>query len=186
MIVAVSCVLELTIARPRLRVFRMDWSLNARNRAAETIAIHNTKGGHHVLTVKRSGTVICLGVMFDTELTVKPQLRAALLEFKKIMKTVATRWVSPELIKAVLEASLHNKVAYRGVLSGWSLNQSIQFDVELGREYIPRTKNIATSQEANISVPESLGGLGFRRLSDIIQERKRAIVDRSLVWRLTP
>ena len=37
---------------------------------------------------------------------------------------------------------------------------------------------MATSQEVNIFLPASLGGLGFRRLSDIIQERKRAIVDR--------
>ena len=37
---------------------------------------------------------------------------------------------------------------------------------------------MAASQEANIFLPAALGGLGFRRLSDIIQERKRAIVDR--------
>ena len=37
---------------------------------------------------------------------------------------------------------------------------------------------MATFQEANIFLPAALGGLGFRRLSDIIQERKRAIVDR--------
>ena len=56
MMAVVSCVLGLTIARSKLRVFSMDWSLNtlqARNRVAETIAIHDTEGGHHVLTVKR-------------------------------------------------------------------------------------------------------------------------------------
>ena len=87
----------------------MDWSLNvrhARNRAAETIAIYDIKGGQHVLTVKRSGTVKCLGVLFNSELTGKPQLRAALLEFRKIMVAVATRRASPELIEAVLESSL--------------------------------------------------------------------------------
>ena len=45
-------------------------------------------------------------------------------------------------------------------------------------EYRIRTKNMATSQEANIFLSAALGVLGFRRLSNIIQERKRAIVDR--------
>ena len=36
----------------------------------------------------------------------------------------------------------------------------------------------ATSLEANLFIPAALGGLGFRRLRDIIQEKKRAIVDR--------
>ena len=84
------------------------------------------------------------------------------------MAAVATRRASPELIKAVLESSLLNKVAYRGDLSGWSHDQSIQFYVILAREYRKRTKNMATSQEANIFLPAALGGLGFQRLSDII------------------
>ena len=37
---------------------------------------------------------------------------------------------------------------------------------------------MATSKEANIFLPASLGGLGFSRLNDIIPERKRVIVDR--------
>ena len=37
---------------------------------------------------------------------------------------------------------------------------------------------MTTSHEASIVLTAALEGLGFRRLSDIIQERKRAIVDR--------
>ena len=143
MMAAVSCVLGLTTARSKLRVFIMDWSLNARqnrNRAAESIAIQDLKGGNHVLTVKRAGTVKCLGVQFDTELTDKPQLRAALLEFRKIMAAVATRRESPELIKAVLEFSLLNKVAYRGVLSGGSLDQSGVQEKDEEHGDVPRSK----------------------------------------------
>ena len=103
-----------------------------------------------MLTVKWAGTVKCLGLLFYTELTEKPQLRAALLEFKKIMAAVATRRTFPELLKAVLES----RVAY--VLSGWSLDQSVQFDIVLAREYRRRTKNTATSQEANIFLPAAL------------------------------
>ena len=58
MIAAVSCILGLTIARTKLRVFSMDWSLNAhqsRSLEPEVILIHDMKGEHHKLTVKRCG-----------------------------------------------------------------------------------------------------------------------------------
>ena len=122
------------------------------------IVIHDVRAENHNLNVKRGGAIKCLGVIFEPALTGKLQIMAA----------VVTRRASPELIKAVLESSLPNKVAYRGVLSGWLLDQSIQFDVILAREYRKRTKNMTTSQEAKIFLPAALGGLGFRRLSDII------------------
>ena len=73
----------------------------------------------------------------------------------------------------------------------WSLNArqatnraaetiAIYFYVALAREYRRRAKNMATSQKANIFLPASLGILDFRRLSDIIQDWKRAIVNRFL------
>ena len=58
------------------------------------------------------------------------------------------------------------------------MEQTAKFDVLLAKEYRKRTKDMATSQEANLFLPAALGGLWFRRLSDIIQKRKRAIVDR--------
>ena len=78
----------------------------------------------------------------------------------------------------VLESSLLSEVAYRGALSGWPLDQTIQFDVVRAREFRRRKKNMATSQKANIFLPAALGGIDFRRLSDIIQKRKRATDDR--------
>ena len=81
------------------------------------------KSGNHELTVKRAGTVKCFEVLFDAEVTCKPRLRAAPLEFRMIMAAVATRRASPKLIKAVLESSLLNKVTYGGFHSGWSLDQ---------------------------------------------------------------
>ena len=55
MMVAVSCILGLTIARKKLRVFSMDWSLNAhqtRSLEPEVILIHDMKGEHHKWAVR--------------------------------------------------------------------------------------------------------------------------------------
>ena len=80
----------------------------------EVIVIHDVRAENHNLNVKRGGAIKCLGVIFDPDPTGKPQLLATLTEFKQIMAAVATRTASPELIKAVLESSLLNKVAYMG------------------------------------------------------------------------
>ena len=58
MMAAVSCILGLTIARTKLRVFSMDWSLTAqqtRSIEPEVILIYDMRGAHHKLTVKRGG-----------------------------------------------------------------------------------------------------------------------------------
>ena len=50
MMAAVSCILGLTIARTKLRVFSMDWSLNAqqtRSMEPEVMLIHDMSGAHH-------------------------------------------------------------------------------------------------------------------------------------------
>ena len=44
------------------------------------------------------------------------------------------RNVSVDTIKAAFESSILNKVAYRGVLSGWSLAFSKEFDRLLAQE----------------------------------------------------
>ena len=54
----------------------------------------------------------------------------------------------------------------------------MQLDSVLAAEYRRRTKDRSTAQTENIFQPPGAGGLGFRRLSSVIQDRKRAIIDR--------
>ena len=54
----------------------------------------------------------------------------------------------------------------------------MQLDSILAAEYRRRSKDRSTAQTENIFQPAGAGGLGFRRLSSVIQDRKRAIIDR--------
>ena len=68
-------------------------------------------------------------------------------------------------------------MSYREVLSGWSLQQTISLDKHLAVEYRRRTLNNKTYQEVSLFQPPESGSLGIRRLSSVIQDRKRSIVD---------
>ena len=64
------------------------------------------------------------------------------------------------------------------MLSGWSLQQTMSLDKHLAAEYRRRTLNNRSYQEESLFQPAESGGLGFRRLSSVIQDRKKSIVDR--------
>ena len=99
---------------------------------------------------------------------------------KRLIAAARYRNASPDTVKAVFESSVLNKIAYRGVLSGWSLSYAKELDRLLAQEYRRRTRNRETSQTEHIFQPTERGGLGFKRFSDTIQRRKPAIADRLL------
>ena len=69
---------------------------------------------------------------------------------------------SPDTLKMVVESCLINKVAYRGVLSGWSLQQTISLDKHLAAYRRRRqTLNNETYQEESLFQHAESGGLGF-------------------------
>jgi len=61
----------------------------------------------------------------------------------------------------------------------WPLAWYTELDTILAREYRHRTKNMTTSQRANLFIPPDLGGLGPPSLADIIYKRKRSILERA-------
>ena len=128
--------------------------------------------------IQYGGEVKCLGVHYDIDLSGVTQLALSLAELRHVVAIARKRRASPDMLRAVFQSSLLNKVAYRGVLSGWSLEDSLKMDSIIAAEYRRRTKDRSSAQTENIFQPPEVGGLGFRRLSSIIQTRKMAIYDR--------
>ena len=56
-------------------------------------------------------------------------------EFNRLLTVTKTRVASAETFKAVVESSVLNKIAYRGVRLGWDLAFTEQFDSVLNAEY---------------------------------------------------
>ena len=131
-----------------------------------------------MIPISQGGSVKSLGVHYDLDLSGRTQRDMSTRELKGLLAACRHRVASPDTLKAVLESSVLNKIAYRGVHSGWSLAVTLDYDRLLAQEYRRRTLNMKSSQEDHIFQSVKLGGLGFKRLSDVIQKRKKAIVDK--------
>ena len=60
-------------------------------------------------------------------------------EFNRLRVVTKTRVASAEIVKAV-ESGVLNKIAYRGILFGWSLVFTERFDSRLAAEYRRRNQ----------------------------------------------
>ena len=86
----------------------------------------------------------------------------------------------PETVLYAIDASSINQIAYPGVLSSWSKRQCTAFDEALAVELRARSKNLRSQQSEHLFQPKTHCGLGFHRVSSLLQERKRALIDRVL------
>ena len=79
--------------------------------------------------------VKCLGVHYDMNLSGTTQRGEFPQEMKRLIAAARFRNASANTVKAVFESSVLNKIAYRGVLLGWSLSYAKELDRLLAQEY---------------------------------------------------
>ena len=131
-------VLGLKIAQAKLRVFSMDWTASASQRSklpTEFLMVYAMGGVAHTIPIKRGDSVKSLGVHYDMDLSGRTQRDLSQQELKGLLAACRHRKATPDTIKAVLESSVIGKIAYRGVLSGWSMEFSLGLDRLMAKEY---------------------------------------------------
>ena len=74
----------------------------------------------HTIPIKQGGSVKSLGVHYDMDSSGKRQRDISTQELNGLLAACRHRKATLDTIKAVLESIVVAKVAYRGVLSGWS------------------------------------------------------------------
>ena len=75
-----------------------------------------------------------LGIHYDLSLTGQPRLDLSTAELSQLLAAARYMPTSPDTFNAVVESCLIKKKAYRGVLSGWSLQQTTSLDKHLAAE----------------------------------------------------
>jgi len=84
----------------------------------------------------------------------------------------STKRASARTVNTVISECLYNRGAYVGVLSSLSLEECESLDRRFAPELRKRTKNLSATQTENHFQSASSGGLGYQRISVIIQHRK--------------
>ena len=84
------------------------------------------------------------------------------------------------MVEAVITTSLLNKAAYQGVLSNWSLKHTLELDNIYAEVLKKKSKHMQSHQGDNMFQPAEHLGMGFSRLTYLIQERKKGLIDWAL------
>jgi len=173
-------VLGLEVAVPKLRIRKKCWGNPQRTLAPERLLLHTRRGTPVSVPVRHTGVFRFLGVDYDLDGNDRDQFDRFAASLRGMTAVIHSKRATAETVLAVLRSSTISKVTYIGALAPWPLSWYQELDTILAREYRFRTKNLSTSQRANLFIPPELGGLGMPSLTDIIQGRKRSIFERSL------
>ena len=101
---ACSQLLGLTVASPKLRVFRADWSSGLLYTIPEdaVLAVHGPNWAPEEVPVQVNGAVKALGVHYDLALTGQPQLDLPTSELRQLLVAARYKPASPDTLKAVV------------------------------------------------------------------------------------
>ena len=104
----------------------------------------------------------------------------AVLTIEDLGMKVAISRMSPDTKKMVFETCIDMKVVYYAKFSPRSLKQFCELDDKVSKFYRMISKNMSNFAGDLLYIPVKDGGLGFKRLSDVIQMSKLTLVGRLL------
>ena len=176
-----AVILGLTLAVDKLRAFKCCWGTPGRQHTEETLMVYQSRQWEFSkVPLLTKGHIKCLGVMYDIDYSGVAQYAASKKMMKVITKVLSKRRASPEVVEAVITTSLLNKAAYQGVLSNWSLKQTLELDGIYAAELKKKSKHMASHQGDKMFQPADHLGMGFTRLTYLIQERKTGLINRAM------
>ena len=82
--------------------------------------------------------------------------------------------MSVEAVISCLSSKVFPQVTYAARFAPWRLSGFKELDREVSKLLCKATHNQTTFPVSLLYIPKSMGGLGFRRLSDTLQDRKMA------------
>ena len=132
------------------------------------------------LRVDVVGHVRYLGFEIDIDPDHQTQFTMARTMAKKIVAVISSRMASPDLKYIVARTSTMAKLAYPLRFSSWPLSHYRKLDHELSLLFRRSTRNQPTFPTALLYLPTSHGGMGLKRLSDLVQLDKWSSLHRLL------
>jgi len=178
---AFACLVNIELSLKKLRTFAVQWG-NGSRPDHEALTVHITVDGQPWVPVsvplKGTGEFTYLGVCYNMNLANPELFDKAAATIDDLGMKVALCRLSPDAKKMVFETCIYMKVAYYAKFSPWTLSQYRALDDKVSKFYRMISKNRANIAGDLLYIPVKHGGLGFKRLSDIIQLNKLTLMGR--------
>ena len=121
-----------------------------------------------------------LGVCYDMNLSNPGLFKKALDTIDELGTKVAISHLFPDSKKIVFETCIYMKVAYYAKFSAWTLSDYRLLDKKVSKYYRLISKNRQTIASSLLYIPTCHGGMGFKRLSNLVQMSKLTLMSRLL------
>ena len=132
------------------------------------------------LVVDNVGSVKYLGLEIAIDGGGKTQFALSKRVARVTTSVISSRIASPTLKYTVARTSTMAKLLYSLRLSNWSLAQYQELDHSLSAIFRKATRNQRSFPTALLYLPTNLGGLGLKRLSDLVQMEKWSTIHRMI------
>jgi hypothetical protein len=178
---AFACLVNIELSLKKLRTFAVQWGNGSRlDYAALTvhITVDNRPWVPVLVPLKGSGEFTHLGVCYNMNLANPELFDKAAATIDDLGMKVALCRLFPDVKKMVFETCIYMKVAYYAKFSPWTLSQYRALDDKVSKFYRMISKNRANIAGDLLYIPVKHGGLGLKRLFDIIQLNKLILVGR--------
>ena len=180
---AFALVVNIELSLKKLRTFAVQWG-NPHRPDHSHLKVHVRSATAFwvptLVPLLGAGEFTHLGVTYNMNLSNPELFHKASNTIEELGTKVALSLMSPDTKKMVFETCIFMKVAYYAKFSSWSLAEFKKLDQKVSRFYRIISKNRMSFPSALLYLPVKEGGLGFKRLSDVIQMSKLTLMGRLL------
>jgi len=178
---AFAVMVNIELSLKKLRTFGIHWG-NATRIQHDTLTVHIDDGVSAWSPVKvpllSAGEFTHLGVTYDMQLDNQVLFAKALDTIDTLGHKVVISKMNADTKKMIFETSIYMKINYYAKFCPWTLAQYRLLDSKVSKYYRLISRNMATYPSRVLYFPIEEGGLGFKRLSDIVQASKLALLGR--------
>jgi len=181
---AFAVMINIELSLKKLRTFAIHWG-NESSVPCAGLTVHVDDGCHPwtpvVVPMLNAGDFTHLGVTYDMHLGNDTLFAKAKETIDILGAKVIVSNMNPDTKRMIFETCIYMQFVYYSKFCAWSLTQYRELDSKVSKFYRIISRNMPAFPSKVLYFPTEEGGLGFKRLSDVVQGSKLALLGRLTV-----
>ena len=174
---AFSLLTGMTIAVPKLRAFRLQWG-NASLPGSDHFYMHERGWSPRLVLLPNNGSFKHLGIVHDLAGDGRSQFEELLAHVKASCESLRNARFNADTKWTALYTKVYRKILYSIRLAPWPLQWYEELERPISSLLRRITRNFPSFPQRLLYLPKKYGGLGFKSLVDLAQERKLVLLQK--------